>query len=80
MFNQIKYQNEYNRKNLDRITVTVKKGEKEKIRKRAEEKGFSLNAYIKSLIDKDLTGGGGRTMICSFEYYVQSPLPQNLHA
>lgn len=44
----------YNEKAYDRIELTVKKGEKENIKRCAESKGMSLNAYINSLIDKDM--------------------------
>ncbi len=58
-FNKTKYDNEYIKKNMDRISLTVPKGQKEIIRKHAEAQGMKLNTYIKHLIDKDLSGGGG---------------------
>lgn len=44
----------YNAKAYDQIKVLVKKGERKKIRKFAEAKGMSLNAYIKKLIEQDM--------------------------
>lgn len=38
----------------DLITLQVKKGRKDKIKAQALSKGMSLNAYINSLIDKDM--------------------------
>ena len=46
----IKYQKEH----LSRIILDVKKDKKEEYRKRAEEKGMSLRAYIIELIEKDM--------------------------
>ncbi len=42
----IKYVNDYKRDNYDRINLLVPKGEKAKIKARAEAKGKSLNQYI----------------------------------
>ncbi len=53
-FNQIKYQNDYNREKYDRIQLAIPKGSKEKIKKRAEALGMSTNAYITDIINKDL--------------------------
>ena len=44
----------YNEKAYDRIALTVKKGEKDKIKTYAESKGQSLNGYINKLIKKDM--------------------------
>lgn len=46
----------YNKKNYDVIMVRVKKGQKETIKKRADETGQSLNSYILGLIKKDVEG------------------------
>lgn len=45
--------NKYNAKAYDRIALQVKKGDREVLRQRAEQKGFSLNAYINDLIEQD---------------------------
>lgn len=49
-----KQKNEFAKKNYDRIAVVIKKGEREKIRVRAEALGLSLNGYINKLIDEDM--------------------------
>lgn len=51
-FNQIKYQNEYNKKNYDRIEIVVPKGKKEIIREAAKKNGQSLNEYINQAIEE----------------------------
>lgn len=45
--------NKYNAKAYDRIALQVQKGKRDEIRKVAEAKGLSLNAYIKKLIQDD---------------------------
>ena len=52
-FNQISYQNEYIKEKYDRINLTVPKGRKEEIKKKAASAGQSVNEYINTLIDKD---------------------------
>lgn len=47
----------YNEKAYDRIALTVPKGERDKIRERAESKGLSINGYINDLIKKDMEQG-----------------------
>ena len=54
------YKNKYNLENYDRINVTVSKGEKEKIKERAEALGMSINSYINNLIKEDMQNGRGR--------------------
>lgn len=53
-FNQIAYQNKYIKEKYDRINLTVPKGRKEEIKKKALEEGKSVNEYINMLIDRDL--------------------------
>lgn len=53
-FNQIAYQNDYIREKYDRINLTVPKGRKEEIKKKAAAVGKSVNEYINSLIDNDM--------------------------
>ncbi len=53
-FDQIAYQNEYNKENYDRVTVMLPKGRKEQLREHAKEKGLSLNALISELIKKEM--------------------------
>lgn len=44
----------YMAKAYDEIKIRVKKGQKELIQAHAQSKGLSLNAYIVSLIEKDM--------------------------
>jgi len=53
-FNQIAYQNSYIKEKYDRINLTVRKGRKEEIKKRAAATGKSVNEYINRLIDNDM--------------------------
>ena len=47
-FDQIKYQNEYNRKNYDHINIMVAKGKKDFVKAKAKEKGEAwANTYGK---------------------------------
>jgi len=45
-FNQIKYQNDFNRKNYDRIGLMLPKGKKEDLKRAAKEAGMSMNEYV----------------------------------
>lgn len=44
----------WNAKNYDRITVFVKKGERDRLKSYAASRGMSLNAFIKHCVDKEL--------------------------
>lgn len=55
---QTQWSNEYNAKAYDRVTILVKKGEKDVIKERAAALGLSVNAYIVGLIAEDLTEAG----------------------
>lgn len=46
----------YKAKAYDRLELQLKKGKKEEYRAQAEKRGMSLNAYIISLIEKDMEG------------------------
>ena len=48
----------YNSKMYERLEITVKAGEKEKIKQRAGEIGKSVNAYITDLIYDDMEKEG----------------------
>lgn len=48
----------YREKNYARINLDLKKEKKEEYRKQAENQGMSLNAYIISLIERDMKGDG----------------------
>ena len=50
-FNQIKYQNDFNKQKYDRVTLMLPKGEKEVIKAHAEKyDGGSVNAFIQRAI------------------------------
>lgn len=49
-FNQIKYQNQYNKDKYDRITIMVPKGNKIILQEYAKQSNLSLNAYINKLL------------------------------
>ncbi len=54
----IKATNKYIAKAYDRVNLTLPKGDKERIRAYAEDKGLSLNAYINKLIVEDMSKAG----------------------
>ena len=49
-FNQIKYQNEFKKKNYDRFELVMPKGQKEVIRQRAQASGKSISEYINTAV------------------------------
>ena len=53
-FNKIAYNNEFNSKAYDRFTLSMPKGDKEKIKAYAESKGEKMNTYINRLIKEDM--------------------------
>lgn len=53
---QYKRQNKYNAVKYDKIGLMLPKGSKEKIKRAAEEKHLSVNAWITELIRKELYG------------------------
>ena len=53
-FDAIKYQNDFNRRNYDRIAIMVPKGKKEELKALCKEHGVSMNAFIISAIDEKL--------------------------
>lgn len=44
----------YNEKAYDRIALTVKKGEKDRIKAHAEQQGETLNGFINRAIDETI--------------------------
>ena len=50
-FDQIKYQNEYNKQKYDRITIMTPKGKKDEIKAAAKAAGISVNEFINQAID-----------------------------
>lgn len=53
-FNQIKYQNDFNKEKYDRITIMVPKGEKDIISEIAKRAGMSRNEYIYTAIQEKI--------------------------
>lgn len=53
-FDQIKYQNEYKKKNYDRMELLVPKGEKAIIRERAAALGQSVNEFVYSAVKEKI--------------------------
>ncbi len=53
-FNQIKYQNEYNKQHYDTILVALPKGTKQKVKEKATSCNKSMNRYIYDVICNDL--------------------------
>ena len=53
-FNQIKYQNDYKRKNYDRMELLVPKGEKAKIKEIAKSLGKSVNEFVYSAVKNEI--------------------------
>ena len=53
-FDKVKYDNEYQKANYDRIIVMAPKGEKQTMKEYAKSQGKSLNAYILDLIHADM--------------------------
>lgn len=49
-FDQIKYQNEYKKKNYDRMELVVPKGEKAVIKEKAAAAGQSVNEFVYSAV------------------------------
>lgn len=54
MAGKSEYKNKWLTENKERIGLIVNKGDKEKIKARAESLNMSLNAYIVALIEKDM--------------------------
>lgn len=53
-FDQIAYQDSYNKENYDRIYLRVPKGQKEIIRAVAKAAGKSVNEYINNAISEKM--------------------------
>lgn len=50
VFNQISYQNSYNKEKYDRISLMIPKGEKDRIKTAAAAAGESVNEFINKAI------------------------------
>jgi len=49
-----KYINDYQKEKYDRITIMVKKGEKERYKDLAKERGMSMTEFIVDCIEKSI--------------------------
>ena len=49
-FNSTNYKRQFNEQNYERIGLTIKKGTKQAIKAVADEKGESINSYIKTAV------------------------------
>lgn len=55
-FDQIKYQNNYNRQKYDHVNLMIPKGMKDQIKAIAKEKGESMNEYIWKAVQDRMNG------------------------
>lgn len=54
-FDQIKYQNEYNKQKYDRITIMAPKGTKERLQEAARAAGMrSVNEFILTAVEEKI--------------------------
>ena len=59
-FDKVKYINEWQKDNLERVAFTVPKGQRDKIKEHAIKKGYkSTNAYLQDLIKRDMENNPG---------------------
>lgn len=49
-FDKVKYDNQYIKENLDIIKFSVPKGEKDKIKRYAEQRGESISAFLRRAV------------------------------
>lgn len=52
-FDNNKYQREYRKEKLERLSIDVKKGNREILKEYAKSKGLSISEYIKNLVKAD---------------------------
>lgn len=57
-FNQIKYQNEFNKANYDRVEVNMPKGKKAIVKEAARAAGQKVSEYINQAIDERMEKDG----------------------
>ena len=58
-FDQIKYQNQYNKMSYDRVALLVPKGKRKKIKEYAAKQGKSVNTLLNELIDEKIVSTEG---------------------
>ena len=59
MAGKTEYKNKWQSEHCERISLTVKKGDKDKIKAHADRKGESLNGFIKRAIDETIQRESG---------------------
>lgn len=57
-FNQIKYQNEYNKSNYDRVGIVMPKGRKDVIKEKAMAARQSMSEYVNQAIEERMERDG----------------------
>ena len=57
-FNQIAYQNEFNKRNYDRIEIKVPKGRKSSNKSAQRQQGQSVNEFMTRPLTKEWKAGG----------------------
>lgn len=57
-FNQVKYQNEYNRLKYDRVGIVMPKGKKDVVKEKATAAGQSMNEYVNQAIEERMEREG----------------------
>lgn len=63
VFEQYKYQNDYNKTHYARLSINVAKDQKDIIDAHWKKKGFkSFNAYVNHLIENDMNGSKSITV------------------
>lgn len=62
-FDKIKYNNEYNKASYDRVSLMLKKGQKELLQSVSKSKGETLNTYIRKAIEDRLKKDGVQQQI-----------------
>ncbi len=50
-FDSVKYKNDFNKQNYDRIAIMVPKGKKEEIKAAAKARGKSMNEFIVAALE-----------------------------
>ena len=50
-YNKVKYNNEYNKINYDRLTIVIPSGKKSKLQDYCKSQGISLNKLINNYIE-----------------------------
>ena len=62
LLNRTDYKNQHIKENYDRISLVLPKGQKSLLKDFCEQRGISLNEYIKLLIKADMRSGESKLM------------------